>query len=166
MKRLLIFFCFWNVLFSTQSDAIAIVRVPESKYNSHAKLKITSPQILKKNSPILILVSNFPIGVDFTSQEFEDKGVEKNKAGSRVLMMFSNGKRVYVTKDDVNLLLTQRSYFNKRFRVKIPQDIYNDIEETNFMIYSMLVNCYGEAIKNQNGLLYRCILLWDRKKGD
>lgn len=129
---------------------ITVVKVPDAKYNASAKLKITSPGVLKNKSPILVLVSNFPIGVDLKSQALEDLNVPLSPSGSRVLLVFSNGERQYVSKDDVNLLLTQRSYFNKRFRVNISDSVYNSIKDTNFVISSMLVNCYGETIKNEN----------------
>lgn len=129
---------------------ITVVKVPQSKYNASAQLKITSPHILKKNTPILVLVSNFPIGVDVQSQALTDLKVPVNSAGSRILLLFNNGKRLYVTKDDVNLLITQRSYFNKRFRINLPQDVYQSLTDTSFVISSLLVNSYGESIKNEN----------------
>jgi hypothetical protein len=165
MKKLFILICSCSLIYSSKLSPIMVLSVVQTKYNAHAKLKITSPQVLKRDSPILVLVSNFPIGVDLTSQELDDKGVKKNKDGSRVLMMFSNGKRLYVTKDDVNMLLTQRSYFNKRFRVKVPTFIYKDIEEHNFLIYSMLVNCYGECIKNENASFTDVYCYGKEKKG-
>ena len=163
MKRLLILLSCFSFTYSSQLAPIIAIRASETKYNAHAKLKITSPQVLKRNSPILILVSNFPIGVDLNSQELDDKGVKKVNDGSRVLMMFSNGQRLYVTKDDVNMLLTQRSYFNKRFRIKVPEFIYKDIEDHNFLIYSMLVNCYGECIKNDNAF-YTDVYCYGKEK--
>jgi|GEM_PF-2628817 len=135
---------------STDSSAPSIVRVERGKYNSEAKLKIMSPPVLKKDSPILVLVSNFPIGVDIKSQQLNDEGVKESSYGSRVLLIFSNGRRLYVTKDDVNLLFSQRAYFNKRFRVKVPENIYKSVEKSSFAIYSMLINGYGETIKNEN----------------
>lgn len=135
---------------SSESTPPSVVRIERGKYNAEAKLKIISPPLLKKDSPILVLVSNFPIGVDIKGQQLNDEGVKESNYGSRVLLMFSNGRRLYVTKDDVNLLFSQRSYFNKRFRVKVPESIYKDIEQSSFAIYSMLVNSYGETIKNEN----------------
>lgn len=148
---------------SFDTTPITLIKVPASKYNANARLKITSPKVLKRRTPILVLVSSFPIGVDVKSHVLRDLGVPINKAGSRVLLIFSNGKRVYVTKDDVNLLITQRSYFNKRFRVTVPRYIYNDIEGSNFLIYSMLVNCYGESIKNDN-TFYTDVYSYDHEK--
>ena len=142
---------------------VSIVKVPNSKYNASARLKITSPPVLKKNSPILVLVSNFPIGVDSKSQAYQDLGVPMNKAGSRVLLAFSNGKRIYVSKNDVNLLTEQRSYFNKRFRVKVTDNVYNSIRDSNFIISSMLVNSYGESIKNDNAF-YSDVYAYNQEK--
>ncbi|MCH9621448.1 MAG: hypothetical protein S4CHLAM20_08680 [Chlamydiia bacterium] len=163
MKRFIILLSCLGGLFASSAKPITIIKAPITRYNAQARLKITSPQVLKKNSPVLILVSNFPIGVDSESRVLDDNGVNKSKAGSRVLLMFSNGMRVYVTKDDVNLLLTQRNYFNKRFRVKIPQNIYSSIEEENFLIYSMLVNCYGESIKDDNAF-YTDVYCYNHEK--
>lgn len=144
-------------------NPIDIIPVNSSKFNEHARLQITSPTILKKNSPILLLVSNFPIGVDLKSNSLEELGVPLNKMGSRVLLVFNNGSRLYVTKVDANLLLTQRSYFNKRFRVKVPGKIYDSIEATSFIIYSMLVNGYGETIKTRNAF-YTDVYSYQKKR--
>ncbi len=150
---------------SSESNTPSIVRVERGKYNSEARLKIMSPPVLKKDSPILVLVSNFPIGVDVKSQQLNDEGVKENPYGSRVLLMFSNGRRLYVTKDDVNLLFAQRSYFNKRFRVKVPENIYKDVEQSSFAIYSMLVNSYGETIKNENAF-FTDVYCYSKEKSD
>jgi len=148
-----------------QASSITVIRLENSKYNSNARLKITSPQILKKESPILLLVSNFPIGVDVNSPQFKELGLSVNPSGSRVLVLFSNGKRIYVTKDDVNLLLTERAYFDKRFRITIPKDIYNEISETNFEMYSMLVTSYGETIKSDTAFYTDVYSYQQEKKG-
>ena len=148
-----------------ETPAITAVKVESAKYNSSAKLKITSSNVLKKESPILLLVSNFPIGVDVNSPQLKDLGVPMSPSGSRVLILFSNGKRIYVTKDDVNLLITERAYFNKRFRVTIPSDIYNEVSGTNFQMYSMLINSYGETIKNDNAFYTDVYCYQNEKKG-
>jgi hypothetical protein len=150
VKLLLSSFLCLSMSLCAAAKPLTVVKVPEAKYNASAKLKITSPAVLKNKSPILVLVSNFPIGVDLKSQGLDDLNVPLSPSGSRVLLVFSNGKRLYVSKDNVNLLLTQRSYFNKRFRVSVSDSIYNSIRDTNFVLSSMLVNCYGETIKNEN----------------
>jgi hypothetical protein len=160
----LLVFCFFSNILEG-AEPITVLKIPSTKYNSNARLKITSPKILKKNSPILVLVSNFPIGVDAKSQALEELKVPINQSGSKVLLLFNNGKRVYVTKDDVNLLITQRDYFNKRFRVTIPSAIYKEIYESNFLIYSMLVNCYGETIKTENAFYTDVYSFGDEKSG-
>ena len=148
---------------AAENSEITAVKLENSKYNSSAKLKITSAKVLKKDSPILLLVSNFPIGVDTNSPQIKELGVPMNSSGSRVLILFSNGKRIYVTKDDVNLLLTERSYFDKRFRVTIPQEIYKEIVDTNFEMYSMLINSYGETIKS-DGAFYTDVYCYLNEK--
>lgn len=164
MKKWLILSLITGCAFAKTVDPITVLRVPEAKYNAHARLKITSPKVLKKDTPVLVLVSNFPIGVDVDSQTLDSKGVTKSKHGSRVLLLFSNGRRIYVTKEDVNLLLTQRSYFNKRFRIKIPTDLYQSIEGDNFIMYSLLVNAYGESIKKQDAF-YTDVYCYKHERG-
>jgi len=163
-KFLLIISSLYSLVFAAGDD-IVVVKCPNSKYNASARLKITSPQVLKRSNPVLVQVSNFPVGVNMESQCLEDNGVKNNKAGSRVLLAFSNGMRVYVTKDNVSPLLSDREYFNKRFRIKIPPEIYNNIEENNFMMYAMLVNSYGETIKNQNAIYTDVYCFGKEKEG-
>ena len=161
-KFLLIIGSLYSFCFAASKD-IVLVKCPTSKYNASARLKITSPRVLKRNTPVLVQVSNFPIGVNMDSQCLEDNGVKDNKAGSRVLLAFSNGMRVYVSKDNVSPLLSDREYFNKRFRINIPTEIYSHIEDNNFMMYAMLVNSYGETIKNQNAF-YTDVYCFGREK--
>ena len=164
-RLLLPLFLCLNIALCAASKPVTVLKVPEAKYNASAKLKITSPHVLKNKSPILVLVSNFPIGVDIKSQALEDLKVPLNPAGSRVLVAFSNGKRLYVSKNNVNLLLTQRTYFNKRFRVQVTDPIYNSLRDTNFIISSMLVNCYGETIKNENAFYSDIYCYTHERKG-
>src|SRR3990167_497436 len=162
--KLAVLLSFCVGVFGAQNK-IELVKLKPTEVNYGSSIEIQGSDNLKRNEPLYLLVTDFPVGVETPAQS--TKGMRKLPYGSTVMVMVNGSSRFYIDKNDINTYEEQRNYFNKRYRKKIPSPVSRKLEEGSPVIVTVILVCSnGETVKLPNASTHRVFCYQSGCEGD
>ena len=140
------------VLCAAALSAVEIVKIPSTPYNERAIIKSMYAETGKlggKKNPLVLQTVDFPLGVMAQGKTETLKGYRQNANGSTILLwVYGPGEqyRLSIVKQDATPFVENYAYFKDRIRKVLPV-------LTEYTVFAMFLNSYGESIKAGNAML-------------
>jgi hypothetical protein len=133
---------------------IEVLKMSPAYYNENAIIKrmMVEGGVLGEKFPLVLQVSEFPVGVSLANRPEWLKDMRESGNGSAILIWVLGKnqyqKRFYLSKDDATSFIEDKTYFKDRFRKYFQRKDLEGLDAGPVAITAILVNGYGEAIKN------------------
>jgi hypothetical protein len=133
---------------------IEVLKMNHAYYNENAMIKrmMVEGGVLGEKAPLVLQVSEFPVGVSLPNRPEWLKDMRENGNGSAILLWVLGQnhfqKRFYLSKDDATSFIEDKTYFKDRFRKYFQPKDLEGLQQGPIAVTAILVNGYGESIKN------------------